>query len=260
MPRVNVSAGSAEHSLNGERLALLAIFARSEDELFGPAGTLARYANEGIDVSLVAAARTPLLDVPNETAHKRDRTCACRASGIRRACLFDYSPDELARVAPATIEERVVRLIRELRPQVIITFAPEGLRGDAANRLVSGAATAAFHHASDAQQFPQHLNEGLGVHAAQKLYYCVLPRSVVAQWGLGGLNAVPDEQITTTLDVSAQSEMMKNALYCQRYRAPDFIRRLDEQHIEWKTEYYILVESRLRRRARREKDLFAGLR
>jgi hypothetical protein len=54
---------------------------------------------------------------------------------------------------------------------------------------------------------------------------------------------------------------MKNALYCQRHRALDFIRWLTEdQGIEWNTEYYELVESRIRRKIRHEKDLFAGLR
>jgi LmbE family N-acetylglucosaminyl deacetylase len=261
MTRVNSNV-AAEHSLSGEKLSLLAVFARSEDELFGPAGTLAKYAGEGIDVSLVAATRSFALDAPEETpARKRDRTCACRASGIRRACLFDYAPGELSRVAPEIIAERLVRLIRELRPQVIVTFAPEGLTGDADNRIISLAATNAFREAGDPTQFARHRNEGLSAFAAQKLYHCVLPASLVARWGVAGLNAVPDDRITTILDVAAQGEMMKNALRCQRHRAFDFIRWLTEdQRVEWNTEYYTLIESRLRRKARREKDLFAGLR
>jgi LmbE family N-acetylglucosaminyl deacetylase len=254
---------AAEHSLSGERLSLLAIFARSEDELFGPAGTLAKYASEGIDVSLVAATRSSAIEeAPGETpARKRDRTCACRASGIRRACLFDYPPGELSQVAPEIIVERLVRLIRESRPQVIVTFAPEGLTNDPDNRVISIAATNAFRDAGDPTQFAHHLNEGLGVYTAQKLYYCVLPESLVTRWGVAGLNTVPDDRITTQLDVSAQSETMKNALYCQRHRARDFIHGLaEDQRVEWNTEYYLLIESRLRKRSRREKDLFAGLR
>ena len=43
--------------------------------------------------------------------------------------------------------------------------------------------------------------------------------------------------------------------------ALDFIRWLTEdRRVEWNTEYYALVESRLRKKSRREKDLFAGLR
>lgn len=260
MARVTSNVAT-EHSLNGEKLALLAIFARAEDELFGPAGTLAKYASEGIDVSLVAATRSQIPQLVDEPGRARQRTCACRVSGVRRACLFDFAPAELMRVAREVIEERVVRLIREVRPQVVITFAPEGFRGDAVNRVISDAVTYAFRAAGDSTQFAQHAREGLNAYAAQKLYYCVLPHSLLARWGVTGLRGVPDEQITTTLDVSAQSEVMKNISYCQRQHALDFIHSLsDAQRAEWKTEYYILVESRLRRRARREKDLFAGVR
>ncbi|MBM3130485.1 MAG: PIG-L family deacetylase [Chloroflexi bacterium] len=261
MKRVN-SQSASEHSWSGEKLSLLAIFARAEDELFGPAGTLAKYASEGIAVSLVAATHSHAQEPADEPiTPTRERSCACRASGIRRACLFDFPPSELHRVAPEQIEERLVRLIREVRPHVIVTFAPEGITRAADNQAIHHAATAAFHHASDATQFAHHLREGLRAHAAQKFYHCVLPASLVARWGVAGLNAVPDDRITTKLDVAAQSEAMKNALYCQRQRALDFIRRLTEdQRVEWNTEYYILIESRLRRKSRREKDLFAGLR
>jgi LmbE family N-acetylglucosaminyl deacetylase len=251
-----------EHSLSGEKLSLLAIFAHSEDESFGPAGTLSKYASEGVEVSLVSATRSYRGKETYEvSAGNRDRSCSCRASGIRRACLFDYQPGKLSQVDPTIIVERLVRLIRELRPQVIVTFAPEGLTGDADNRVVSATTTLAFRAAEDAEQFAPHLSEGLRAHAPQKLYHCVLPASLVTDWGIGDLNFVPDEQITTRVDVSAYSEAMKSTLYCQRHRAYDFIRWLAEnRRVEWSTEYYTLVEARTRKRPRKEKDLFAGLR
>ncbi len=248
-----------EHSLTGEKLSLLAVFAHPEDESFGPAGTLAKYASEGVQVSLVTATRdhAPLDDAPRA----RNRVCACRASGIRRACLFDFAPGELSQVAPEIIEEGIVRVIREIRPQVVITFGPEGLAGDVDNRIISAATTNAFRRAGDASRFPQHLTDGLGAYTPKKLYYCVLPQSVVTQWGVAGLVAVPDADITTTLDVSAYSEAMKNALYCQRHRALDFIHWLTEKpNVQWNAEYYALIESHLTKKTRREKDLFAGLR
>jgi LmbE family N-acetylglucosaminyl deacetylase len=264
MSRTNSSSAvPREHTLAGERLALLAVFAHPEDESFGPAGTLAKYAGEGVDVSLVTATRSSTaVEFSDETGVRaRDRLCSCRASGIRRACLFDYHPGELSQVAPEIIEERLVRLIREVRPQVIVTFGPEGLAGDSDNRIINAAATAAFHSAGNSTRFPHHFYDGLGAYAPQKLYYCVLPRSVITRWGVRGLSAVPDDRITTVLDVSSYSETIKNALYCQRHGAVDFIRWLTENpDVEWNREYYALVESRLNKKPRREKDLFAGLR
>lgn len=262
MARPNLS-NTPEHSLTGERLSLLAVFAHPEDESFGPAGTLAKYASEGVQVSLITTTRTARTDLPiaEVVVHARDRLCACRTSGVRRACFFDYRPGELDQLDPLVLEDQLVRLVREIQPQVMITFGPEGLGGDADHRIVNQIATDTFRDAGDPSKFPHHFREGLGVYAPQKLYYCVLPASVVTRWGAQGLASVPDEQITTVLDVSAFGEAMHSALYCQRSRVLDFLRGLaDAQRLQWDREYYTLVESRLNKKPRREKDLFAGLR
>ncbi len=252
-----------EHTWTGEKLSLLAIFAHPEDESFGPAGTLAKYASEGIQVSLVAATRTNAANEAGNTLQQptRDRVCSCRASGIRRACLFDQRRGELKHIALDVIVERLVRWIRETRPQVIITFGPQGLTGDEDNRIINMATQVAFHAAGDPNQFTHHLEDGLSPHIPQKLYYCLLPQSLVQRWGIPGIHAAPDQEITTVLDVSMYHEAIKNALYCQRHGGLDFIRWLTENpHMQWNAEYYTLVESRLRKRPKHEKDLFAGLR
>jgi LmbE family N-acetylglucosaminyl deacetylase len=283
MTRANSNAATiSEHSYIGEKLSLLAVFAHPEDESFGPAGTLAKYASEGIEVSLVTATRDHPANYPETHMHPgeldararepqsrtleleartRDQICSCRAFGIRRACLFDFGPGELKKIQPELVIERLVMTIREIQPQVVITFGPEGLAGDVDNQIISAATTTAFRDAGDPTKFPRHFQEGLTTYAPQKLYHCVLPASMVADWGVEGLSSVPDADITTILDVSAYGEAMKNALYCQRHRALDFIRWLTEdRHVQWNSEYYELVESRLNRKSRREKDLFAGLR
>lgn len=251
-----------EHALTGEKLSLLAIFAHPEDESFGPAGTLAKYASEGVAVTLVTATRANHPAESNDPSQRsRDRVCSCRASGIRRACLFDYRRGELKQVAPQVIEERLVRLIRELQPQVIVTFGPQGLTGDSDSQILNAAALTAFQDANDPAKFPQHLEDGLRAWTPQKLYYCVLPQSLVEARNVRELHALPDKEITTQLDVSAYSEAIKNAMYCQRHDALDFMRWFGAHpETEWHTEYYALIESRLPKKSRREKDLFAGLR
>jgi len=247
-----------EHSWTGEKLSLLAVFAHPDDESFGPAGTLAKYASEGVDVSLATATRPAPFD---GVVSARDRLCSCRTSGIRRVCLLDCPPGELDQVDPEIVEERLVRLMREIQPQVVITFGPEGLAGGSDYHVLNRAATAAFRDAGNLTKFQHHFHDGLGPYAPQKLYYCVLPQSLVARWGVQVLFAVPDESVTAILDVSSYTEAMLKALYCQRNAALDFIRWLiEEQRVQWDSEYYALVESTLSRKPRREKDLFAGLR
>ncbi len=258
---------SAEHTPSGEKLSLLAIFAHPDDESFGLAGTLAKYANEGVQVSLVNAYRPQ----QNELSQRgqeitelqfraRDQLCSCRASGVRRVCFLNLPPGALSATDPLLIEDQLVRLIREIQPQVIVTFGPDGL-GDEEDKIISRAATAAFRSAGDAARFAHHFQDGLGTYAPQKLYYCVLPQSLAARWGIEGLPTIPDEQITTTLDVSSYGTSTSKTMFCNRNKSLDNVRGLiAEKQIEWDTEYYALAQTHLQRKPRREKDLFAGLR
>jgi hypothetical protein len=75
------------------------------------------------------------------------------------------------------------------------------------------------------------------------------------------LNGIPDEQVTTVLDVSPYSEMKLRAVYCQRHHVMDYTRWLETSAtLQWNEEHFILAESKLGKRTRKEKDLFAGLR
>jgi LmbE family N-acetylglucosaminyl deacetylase len=255
---------TVEHGLAGEKLSLLAVFAHPEDESFGPAGTLARYATEGIQVTLVTATRAThsgQFELGTAKPGSRDRVCSCRASGIRRACFFDNPAGELSQLDPLLIEDQLVRLIRQVQPQVMITLDPRLFADDLDHIIISRVAAAAFRDADDATKFPDHFKEGLGTYGPQKLYHCVLPASLLTRWAVDSVCSVPDDRVTTVLDVSSYGEAMKNALYCQRSHAVDFIRWLTEdQNVSWDSEYYSLVESRLNRRPRRERDLFQGLR
>ena len=169
MVRTSQALSSREHSINGEKLSLLAVFAHPEDESFGPAGTLARYASEGIQVSLAMATR----DSTNQDSHhsgepRRDRMCSCRTTGVRRVCLLDSLPGELAHIDPDLIEGQLVRLIRQVRPHVIITLGPAGIvAGSSDHEVLSQAVTTAFRDAGDGSKFHQHLTEGLGTFAPQ---------------------------------------------------------------------------------------------
>lgn len=270
MPRVKVSSTvDREHALTGEKLCLLAVFARPADEAFGPAGTLAKYASEGVRVSLVTAARETIpasalqtrRAAEKLTAPQREQSCSCLTSGTQRLCLIDHAAGGLDLSRADLMEERLVRLIREQRPQVVVTHGPVGLPGDPASILVSQVTTHAFHTASDSAHHPQHLRDGLTPHQPLKLYYNVLPQSIVERWGLHGLAGVPDDQITTMLDVSQYPEAKLKALYCQRDHALDYARWLaQDQRVEWDVEYFALAVSHLARKPRRENDLFAGLR
>ncbi len=259
-----------EHTLSGEKLALLAVFARPEEEAFGPSGTLAKYAGEGVRVSLITAARElanmmtlriadPALVMLN-AARSRETYCSCRAAGISRLCL-DHASSYISHNQRRVLQERLVRLVREVQPQVIVTYGPEGLSGETEQKLLNELASYAFEHAGEYDAYPEHLRDGLQPYQPSKLYYSVLPASWVARWGLQGLNGVPDNQVTTVLDVSPYSEMKLKAVYCQRHHSQDYARwRETNGGMQWNEEHFILAATHLGKRMKKERDLFAGLR
>ncbi len=268
MPRVKSSGiAEREYTLTGEKLALLVVFAHPEDEAFGPAGALAKYTSEGIRVSMVTAARETASVSILALAHNaeraevpaREKSCSCLTSGTQRICLIDR-PGQLEITDEGVMEERLVRLIREHRPQVIVTCGPEGISGDPDDLLVSRLTTRAFYAAGDSLNYPHHVRDGLTPYQPKKLYYSVLPRSFLDRWNIRGLVGVPDEQVTTILDVSQYAEAKLRTLYCQRNRMLDYARLAEDQRVEWDHEYFTLAASYLTRKPRHEKDLFAGLR
>jgi N-acetylglucosamine malate deacetylase 2 len=70
----------------------------------------------------------------------------------------------------------VVRHLRRERPQVVITFGPEGApNAHRDHRVISRAATAAFFLAANPTVFEEQLGDGLTPHAPSRLYYVTWP-------------------------------------------------------------------------------------
>jgi LmbE family N-acetylglucosaminyl deacetylase len=111
--------------------------------------------------------------------------------------------------------KKVVALIRELKPQVIVTYDAFGSYGHPDHIQAQRVANAAFEAAAEPRCFPE---LGLPAWQVAKLYYTALPRSFMVQameegrksgvpgpWDNPAMNAslmgTPDELITTRVDV-----------------------------------------------------------
>jgi LmbE family N-acetylglucosaminyl deacetylase len=70
---------------------------------------------------------------------------------------------------------QVVELIRSFRPDIVITFGPDGGYGHPDHIAISTATTAACQRSGDSTQFPEHLAAGLAPHRPARLYYSHFP-------------------------------------------------------------------------------------
>ena len=218
------------------RRTLLAVFAHPDDEAFGVGGTLARYASEGCDVYLVSATRgeageisIPSLATKANLAYVREQElrCACQAYGIHPPIFLDYVDGQMTIVNQGQAVAKLVRIIRELRPQVLITFGPEGIYGHYDHIVAHRWATIAAELSADAACFPEQVAGTCQPHAIDKLYFSVLSEEAAAALGENGkpmavmMDGVPfymasykPGQITTVIDISAHVEAKLRAVHC----------------------------------------------
>jgi len=188
---------------------ILAIIAHPDDETFRPGGTLALLARRGARVQVLAATRggagsrgDPPLCTPEELPAMREAElrCACAALGIQPPILLDYQDGQLAVADPETLIAEILLIIRELHPQMILTFGADGLSGHPDHIAIGQAAAQAFRRAEE----------------VAALYTLAVPRSLAESLGMKQIRAVPDESIALTVDVSAVWDAKMTAIRCHR--------------------------------------------
>lgn len=114
---------------------ILAIFAHPDDESLACGGTLARLADQGARVSLLCASRgeagerTPGCseDVALGTLRRGELHEAAQQLGLDEVILLDHPDGELADVDATLFRQEIVLTLRHMRPDVVITFAADGL-------------------------------------------------------------------------------------------------------------------------------------
>lgn len=229
-----------------EQRCLLAAFAHPDDEAFGTAGVFRKYADEGVTTALICATRGEEGEISDPTLATRETLGRVREQELRAACaimgvadlsFLDYHDGRLAQTDEVEATGRLVRQIRRLRPQVVITFDANGGYGHLDHIAIHRLTVAAFQQAGDPSCYPEQIAEGLPAYAPHKLYFTAFARSAMrrmreqmasghgAAFQPGGDRATipleemgtPDELITTvvTLD-ERQYEAKLRAMQAHR--------------------------------------------
>ena len=115
---------------------VLAVFAHPDDETFRCGGTLALLARRGAQVWVLCATRgeAGVANVDPQQAgqiRQAELQCACRALGIQPPRFLRYQDGTLSQIEDAGAVAQIAAVVRELQPQVVITWPPDGLSGHA---------------------------------------------------------------------------------------------------------------------------------
>jgi LmbE family N-acetylglucosaminyl deacetylase len=203
---------------------LLAIFAHPDDESFGAGGVMALAAAAGNPVWVLCATNGDQGGRPGEMGvdHSLDPeircqelTCACRELGVAEPIFLGYrdsgmegwgAPEGSLALAPHDeVVERMLAVIHELRPAVIVTFDPGGVYGHPDHTTCSTTATAAYRRAAAEPGGPI------------ALYHQALPRSFVA-----GMQAAQEAERRRSGDDKPPSEDdLRQAEAFQKLARPD---------------------------------------
>jgi LmbE family N-acetylglucosaminyl deacetylase len=168
------------------RPRLLAVFAHPDDETFCAGGTLAKYVAAGWEVMVISATRgqagqirDPLAATRRTLGQVREREfyAACAQLGVHHARVLDYMDGTLQDVDPHELTGAIVKLIRTFRPDVVITFGPDGAYGHPDHIAIGAATTWAFEQAGSPQHIPEQLAAGRRPHRPAQLYHSYFPQS-----------------------------------------------------------------------------------
>lgn len=177
-------------------LTILSVLAHPDDESFGMGGTLALYAARGVKVHLVCATRGEVGEAGPEylrdyasigELRESELRCAAGHLGLAGVHFLDYrdsgmpgSPDNqhpqaLAAQPVEQVAVCVAKVIRKLRPQVVLTFDPIGGYYHPDHIAIHKATVRAFDLAGD-PSFSGDGDETLPPYKPQKLYFHSMPR------------------------------------------------------------------------------------
>ncbi|WP_210592487.1 PIG-L deacetylase family protein [Streptomyces sp. GESEQ-35] len=202
--------------------SLLGVFAHPDDESLSSGGVLARHAAAGARTAVVTATWTEGTRRGGELAE------ALRILGAGGPRMLGYADARVPQSAPgrprlcdAPIDESVGRLvahIREFRPEIVVTHdAYGGLTGHPDHVHTHRVTALAVQAAGLERLFP----DAGGPWRPSALYLATHPHSALpalaelARAGKG-MNTVPDELITATVDVSPWLERKWAAVQAHR--------------------------------------------
>src|SRR5262245_16287481 len=285
----------------------MVVHAHPDDESLGNGGTLQHYVREGVRTVVVLCTggevgeiSDPALATPETLGEvrRRETEAAMAVLGVSRLCWLGYRDSGMAGTAEnddprsfhrANVEEavgRLVRLIREERPQVISSYDVNGTYGHPDHVMAHRATQAAYWAAGD----PHRFHAAGPPWAVPKLYEQVQPRSQMERMReamrAAGVErrregdspeeeerrfrermqrfAVPDHAVTTRIDIRPFVDRKREAVLAHRTQmGPDsrFARTPEEpRRLLWTHKRYRLWAGPFAPNGDGlEDDLFAGL-
>lgn len=223
-----------------DSLKLLAVFAHPDDESMGMGGTLAKYSAEGVKTHLVCASRgergwfgpeeqNPGLEKLGQLRTKELENCV-KELGMTSLSFLNYIDGDVDQADHTEAIGKIVTHIRRIKPQVIVTFPPDGNYGHPDHIAIGQFTSAAIICAADSSYKDP---ENLSSHRVSKLYYMVDGENFINLISpfMDDMTFPVDDQlrgefpwkewmITTRIDMAARCSTAWRAIQCHQSQLP----------------------------------------
>lgn len=216
---------------------LAAVVAHPDDDAYGISSLVALHAGDpGFRFVLIHATDGEAGSIAEGSGATRETLGAVRREEDRRAWLalgrvpdrhewFGYPDGGLADADPDEVEGRIAAILAEERPDVVLTFGPDGITGHPDHIVISRATTDAFLRFA-----------GDGGKGFRRLVYGVIRQSVIDRWNakriseglepwnpkvVYHLRGVPDDEIDISIDTAAVARRVRAAMRAHRTQWQD---------------------------------------
>ncbi len=239
-------------------LKLMCVVAHPDDECFGFGGALALAGRNGVRTYVVCLsdgqAATHRGDAASSAAlgaMRRDEfRASCRVLGVTEEELLDFGDGQIEHVNFPEVAGCLVRRMRRLQPDVVITFGPEGgLNTHPDHMMVSMLTTAAFHWSGRAKRYP----DAGAAFQPRRLFY------LSTNFFVPGRQPPLPCPWTVTLNIQDVRDLKLEAFRQHRSQAPLMEQTRDLFQQYGAEEFYTLAATPEPEPARQRSDLFAGL-
>jgi LmbE family N-acetylglucosaminyl deacetylase len=221
-------------------LKLLCVFAHPDDESMGMGGTLAKYAAEGVETYYVCASRGERgwfgLEEQNPGLERlgqirtQELQNAVKELGMKELHFLNYIDGDVDQADNNEAISKIVTHIRKIKPQVVVTFPPDGNYGHPDHIAIGQYTNAAVLCAADSNYQDPDI---LSAHRVFKLYYMVDGEdfiNLVAPF-MGDMTFPVDDQIrgevtwknwiiTTRIEMAEHCHAAWRAIQCHQSQLP----------------------------------------
>jgi LmbE family N-acetylglucosaminyl deacetylase len=254
------------------RLSL--VFAHPDDDSFGVGGTIAKHRDDlELQVILATSGEAGMIADPSlatrenlGAVREEESRASYRALGVQPEQHFLRYPDGgLPGVDREEVATRIAELLRRFRPDVVVTFGPEGVTKHDDHVAIHHIGTDSFHLARVGE-------DGSGFH---RLFYVGIPASEIERFrelqrmaGQEPFNpedpfqprGVPDETIAVWADCTDVWRTKHEALLAHRTQSTE-VEEIPEQArpLVFGNEYFVQAWPEREASTERARDLFEGL-